>query len=224
MRFKKSLIFAFSTIALAAFSAAAGEERSLFEDQNENAIEPVNLDKIARVWPEIMEYGYAGKVLLEFDIDQNGKPVNAKVLEATRRVIFDKAAFKLLGKFQFEKGKPMHGVRYEMGFCLQSDSVTPVLCDIQFERVAGPVEPLVVVYSIPYFTYYHVKKGICGTLVVRFDVDSDGHVQNPDILEASRPGQFEIGLKRALDRFKFEKNKPAKGIEYRVTYRLPGRC
>jgi len=216
----------FLPLLVAATPGFGGEdrERSLFEDQNENQFEPINLEKIAKVFPEIMEYGYAGKVLLEFEIDAGGVPTNIRILESTRKVIFDKSAVKLLGRFRFEPGQPVKAARYEMGFCLNSDRVTPVFCNIQFERVGGPERPYVTVYSIPYYTTYQVKKRICGTVTVRFDVDAKGKIKNEKFVSATRPGQFEIGLKRALERFKFEKGMPAQGIEYKVTYDLPGRC
>lgn len=215
-----------SSLAMAANLGFGAEdrERSLFEDQHENLFEPINLNKIAKVFPEVMEYGYAGKVLLEFDINAGGTAINIRILENTRRVIFDKSAVKLLEKFRFAPGNPVRNARYEIGFCLQSDHITPVFCNIQFERVEGPERPYVTVYSIPYYTSYQVKKSICGTVTVRFDVDAKGKIKNEKFVSATRPGQFEIGLKRALERFRFEKGMPAQGITYKITYDLPGRC
>ncbi len=218
-------IFLFSaSLALAANPGLGAEGKSLFEDQTENQVEPINLDKISRVFPEVMEYGYSGKVLLEFDIDAGGSAKNIRIIDSTRKVIFDKSARELLERFRFETGNPMQNVRYEIGFCLQSDQVTPVLCNIHYQRVAGPERPYVTVYSMPYYTWYQVKKNVCGSVVVRFDVDKKGRIKNEKFVSASRPGQFEIGLKRALERFKFEKGMAAQGIEYKVTYDLPGRC
>lgn len=213
-----------SSLAVVAFPGFGAEGRSLFEDQPGNQVEPINLDKIARVFPEVMEYGYSGKVLLEFDIDAGGSATNVRVIDSTRKIIFDKSARDLLKRFRFEAGNPIENARYEIGFCLQSDQVTPVFCNILYERVGGPERPFVTVYSMPYYTWYQVKKSICGTVTVRFDVDAKGKIKNEKFVSASRPGQFEIGLKRALERFKFEKGMPARGIEYKVTYDLPGRC
>lgn len=213
-----------SSLALATGSGFSAEQRSLFEDQHENLVEPINLKSISKVFPELMEYGYTGKVLLEFDIDTGGAANNIKVLAATRKEMFDKSAVELVRRFRFEAGSPMQNVRYEIGFCLNSDMVTPVFCNIQFERISGPERPFVTVYSMPYYTRYQVQKRICGTVTVRFDVDDKGKIKNERFISATRPGQFEIGLKRALERFKFEKQMPARGIEYRVTYDLPGRC
>ncbi len=205
-------------------SSMAQGNASLFENQNVNEVEPVNLAKITKIFPQIMHYGYAGKVLVTFDIDLSGVPHNIRIVEATRKVIFDGAAEKLVNKFRFEPGHARRAVPYEVTFCLKSDRITPVLCDIQFERIGGPADPKVTVYSIPYYNTYAVKKGICGNVVVRFNVDKAGLVQKPRIVSASRPGQFEISLKRSLARFRFERGNPQKGIEYKVSFSLPGGC
>ena len=217
------LILVFTGLALQNL-AKAKDDVSLFENQNKNQFEPINLAKITKVFPQIMKYGYAGKVLVRFDLNAAGVPHNIQIIEATRETIFDGAAEKLMNKFRFAPGPMRQGLLYEITFCLMSDRITPVLCDIQFERVAGPADPKVIVYSIPYYNSYAVKKAICGNVRVRFDVDKAGRIQNVDILSSSRPGQFEISLKRSLSRFRFEKHDPARGIEYNVKFSLPGRC
>lgn len=204
--------------------AQAQNDTSLFENQSKNQFEPLNLAKITKVFPQIMRYGYAGKVLVRFDLNAAGVPHNIQIIETTRETIFDGAAEKLMRKFRFAPGPMRQGLLYEITFCLMGDRITPVLCDIQFERVAGPADPRVTVYSIPYYNSYAVKKAICGAVWVRFDVDAAGRIQNLVILSSSRPGQFEISLKRSLARFRFEKDDPARGIEYKISFSLPGRC
>ncbi|MCH8347525.1 MAG: TonB family protein [Proteobacteria bacterium] len=205
-------------------SSMAQGNVSLFENRSSNEVEPINMAKITKIFPQIMHYGYAGKVLVTFDIDLSGVPHNTRILEATRKVIFDGAAEKLVNKFRFEPGHARQAVPYEITFCLKGDRITPVLCDIQFERIGGPADPKVTVYSIPYYNTYAVRKAICGNVVVRFNVDKAGLVQKERIVSSSRPGQFEISLKRSLVRFRFEKGNPQKGIEYKVSFSLPGRC
>lgn len=224
---KQSLI----SLALGAGLVIAGlvpvqaqNNQSLFEGQPQGLMEPENIDVINRVFPQIMKHGYAGKVIVRFDIDDAGVPQNFEILEATRDVIYDGAARKLVKKFRFPAGAPKTGFVYPITFCLMGDRITPVLCDIQFERVAGPAEPRVLVYSIPYYNSYAVKKKICGNVLVRFDVDKAGLIQHTRIISSTRPGQFEISLKRSLARFEFERGKPAKGIEYKIGFGLPGRC
>lgn len=212
-------------LAFGSTALAQGEvERSLFESENKNLVEPENLTQISKIFPMIMEFGYAGKVLLEFDINADGKAQNTQVIAATRPVMFDTAAMKILDKFKFAEGRPMEGVHYEMSFCLKSDRVTPVFCDIRFKRVAGPERPFVIVYSTPYYASHAARKGYCGWVRVGFNVDALGQAQDIRVLESSKPGQFEISLRRSLERFQFEKNTPAEGIEYRVSFGLPGRC
>lgn len=212
-------------LALTGPALGQGEvQRSLFESENKNLVEPQNLAQISKIFPMIMEFGYAGKVLLEFDIDARGRAQNARVIAATRPLMFDTAAMKILDKFEFAEGRPMEGVHYEMSFCLKSDRVTPVFCDIRFQRVAGPERPFVVVYSTPYYASHAARKGYCGWVRVGFNVDALGQAQDIRVLESSTPGQFEISLRRSLERFQFEKDRPAEGIEYKVWFGLPGRC
>lgn len=209
------------------FASAAGAdeiERSLFESEHKNLVEPENLAKIAKTFPQIMEFGYAGKVLLEFDINAAGKAENVKVIATTRDLLFDEAARKTLARFEFATGAPRQSVHYEMTFCLKSDIHTPVFCDIRFKRVAGPERPYVDVYSVPYYSSHPARKGYCGTVHVRFEVDDLGQARHVEILGSTHPGQFEIALQRALARFQFEKGMAAKGIEYKVSFSLPGRC
>ena len=223
MKYPIGLIF-LVLFSFATASTSAQENASLFETQDVNQVKPTNLNKISRTFPQIMHYGYAGKVLVQFDIDLSGNTRNIRVLEATREVIFDRAAVKMVKKFKFVTGQAQNNVPYEITFCLQSDRITPVLCDIQFQRVGGPADPKIIIYSIPYYNSYAVGKSICGNVVVRFNVDKAGLVQKERIVSATRPGQFEISLKRSLQRFRFEPGNPQQGIVYKISFGLPGRC
>lgn len=222
----KKFIFILPFLFYAPVAGAYDVDITLFEQQSRNEVEPINLGEISKLFPQVMNYGYAGKVLLEFNITADGRAENVEVVLATRDLLFDKSATKLLAKFRFAPNAPKNNVRYEMGFCLQSDRLTPVLCDIQFVRTSEGAgnTPKVIVYSLPYYNYYAFRKGICGWVDVRFDVNERGLVRHIRILNSSRPGQFEISLKRALARFRFELEKPATGIEYRISFSLPGRC
>jgi TonB family protein len=224
-RIASAVVFFGALVGFASSSAGAAEiQRSLFESENKNLVEPTNLEQISKTFPQIMHFGYAGKVLLQFDVNAAGKAENVRVIETTRDLLFDEAARKTLARFDFAPGHPLTGVHYEMSFCLKSDGVTPVFCDIRFQRVAGPERPYVDVYSVPYYADHPARKGYCGSVTVRFDVNNLGQAQNVEVVSASFPGQFEIALLRSLDRFQFEKNMAAKGIEYKVSFSLPGRC
>jgi protein TonB len=50
-----------------------------------------------------------GWVLLSFDIDSNGNPINIKVLESNPSIVFDKEAVIALEKWKF-KPKVVNGV------------------------------------------------------------------------------------------------------------------
>ena len=188
--------------------------------------EPKNIKSIASDFRYLVKYKRTGKVLVEFDIDEKGKTSNFRIVKASRQDMYDDIARKVVRKFRFPSNAPQTRVRYDLTFCLKSDQISPILCDIHFEKIndgAGD-SPALVAYVIPLYNQNAANKGICGNVVMRFDVDSKGAVQNQEVVSASRGGQFEINIKSALSSFKFEKGKPAKGIEYKISFGLPGRC
>lgn len=188
--------------------------------------EPKNIKSIASDFRYLAKYTHAGKALVEFDIDEKGKTANFRIIKTSRQDIYEGIISKVVRKFRFPSNAPQMRVRYDLTLCLKSDRISPILCDINFENVNDGTggSPALVAYVIPLYTQNAANKGICGNVVMRFDVDSNGVVQNQEVVSASRSGQFEINIKSALANFKFAKGKPAQGIEYKISFSLPGRC
>lgn len=201
-------------------------EELLFFTRPETTPRPANFKSIGSNFPYSVNYRHPGKVLVEFDIDENGKTSNFKMLKATRSKVYENTARKVVKKMRFSSNFPQQAVRYDLTFCMKSDLISRVLCDIRFEKVnpGSGGSPSLATYFIPLYNQRAADKGICGNVVVRFDVDQDGNVKNQKILSASQAGQFEINLKDAMSRFRFKAGEPTTGMEYKVNFGLPGRC
>lgn len=188
--------------------------------------EPKNIKSLASDFRYLVKYKFTGKALVEFDIDEKGKTSNFRIIKTSRQDIYDGIIQKLVRKFRFPANAPQMGVLYDLTLCLKSDQISPILCNIHFEKINDGTgdSPALVAYVIPFYNQNAANKGICGNVVMRFDVDRSGVVKNQEVVSASRSGQFEINIKSALASFKFARGKPAKGIEYKISFGLPGRC
>lgn len=60
-----------------------------------------------------------------------------------------------------------------------------------------------------------------GYVKVRYDIDDGGRVTNIEFVEASPKGLFERDVKRAMNRWTFEKQ-PAKGYVTEIYFKLDG--
>lgn len=65
------------------------------------------------------------------------------------------------------------------------------------------------------------RLGKNGYVKVRYDIDEDGRVQNIEFVEASPKGMFERDVKRAMNRWKYEKL-PAKGYTTEIYFKVDG--
>ncbi|RUT65691.1 energy transducer TonB [Morganella morganii] len=61
-----------------------------------------------------------------------------------------------------------------------------------------------------------------GKVRVRFDVDSDGRIQNIDIIEASPKNMFERAVRDAMRKWRYEK-KPKSGMTTTIIFRIDGK-
>lgn len=70
------------------------------------------------------------------------------------------------------------------------------------------------------------EAGIEGYVVVRYDVDTEGRVTNPRVVDAVPPGVFDEAALQAVSRWRFrppaEADGPVTGLESRLEFSLEG--
>ncbi len=231
MLFKKAVVLPFAfLLAFLVFPALARSAiilenakeaetlRDFFATPYENTVEPINWEEFANLYSKFVGANF-GKALLVLDIGADGKLTNLRVLQRNKDLLFDSNLKRFfLERLEFEKGNPQKDVLFEVGFCAFS------LCKIHFQRVSGPAEPLIMEYQMPVLNRGQKRKKYCGDVVFSFDVNKNGLAKNLKIISSTIPGQFGSWIKNYFYEFKFEKNKPAKGIELLVRFEALGRC
>ncbi|MEE8295136.1 MAG: TonB family protein [Sphingomonadales bacterium] len=199
----------------------------LFYVRPEGLPQPRNMKSVASDFPNLSSYTSSGKVLVSFDIEENGRTSNLQIIRATRKGAYDDEAKTVVKKLRFEKGTPIRGVIYDFSFCKASDRLRKLICDIRFEKANEAAEnaPRLLKFAVPTYNTNAVRRGICGAVNIRFDVNSEGLVSNSRIVTASGAGgQFGFNVKEAVDTFKFAGGSPTSGVEYKVSFGLPGTC
>lgn len=199
----------------------------LFYVRPEGLPQARNMKSVASDFPNLSSYVNSGKILVTFDIEENGRTSNFQIIRATRKGVYDDEAKNVVKKLRFEKGTTIRGVIYDFSFCKASDRLGKLICDIRFEKVgeAAAAAPKLLRFAVPAYNTNAVRRKICGTVNIRFDVTSEGFVTNSKIVTASGAGgQFGFNVKEAVETFKFAGGHPTQGVEYKVSFGLPGTC
>lgn len=75
--------------------------------------------------------------------------------------------------------------------------------------------------QVPLYPERARRLGKDGYVKVRYDIDEDGRITNIEFVEASPKGMFEREVKRAMNRWAYEK-KPAKGYVTEIYFKIDG--
>ena len=169
---------------------------------------------------DALKQGIEGYVILQFDVNEEGKVENPVVLESKPTDIFDSSAIRAASKFKFNpkilNGKPVrvidvkNRITYKIGE--DSDDSDPEYIPIFKPEPDYPTDAL--------------KLGIEGYVIVQFDVTEEGKVENPVVLESKPDDIFDSSAIRAASKFKFKPkivNDQAvrvSGVKNRIMYRI----
>jgi protein TonB len=64
------------------------------------------------------------------------------------------------------------------------------------------------------------KRGIEGYVALKFNVDVDGNVVSPQVVEASPPGVFDAVAIEALSKWKYEKGAATSDMQIKLSFKL----
>jgi periplasmic protein TonB len=64
------------------------------------------------------------------------------------------------------------------------------------------------------------KRGIEGYVQLKFNVDADGNVVSPQVVEGSPPGVFDAAAIEALTKWKYEKGAAASDMQVKLSFKL----
>jgi len=64
------------------------------------------------------------------------------------------------------------------------------------------------------------KRGIEGFVALKFNVDADGNVMSPQVVEASPPGVFDAAAIEALSKWKYEKGSATSDMQIKLSFKL----
>jgi len=225
--------------------ASAGNATA--NDFTKEEITPINLEEFEFMSPRHAWYGQTGRVVLQFDIDETGRPQNIKVLNTKGLRVYARAAENNLEKFRFPAGRYRTGVVREINFCVRTDHRSPLYCEIRFERLApdgtslswnisqggvpptysfdySTAHPRITNYTLPAYAEQAHKMGICGTVDVAFEVSKRGRPKNIEIVASNPENYFSLSVKKAISQFMFARSDEAQEMRYRISFGLPGKC
>jgi protein TonB len=159
----------------------------------EVAAEPTLLNPMPPVYPRgAFEAKQEGSVKVGFDVTEEGKPINIKVLEASLPGIFDQSAIVSVSRSKYAAaivdGRKQGAVRLTRTF--------------DFKLGTALLAPKPISQEKPHFSALGVGKyGFCD---VTFIVNPDGTVSDPEILRSQPYNVFDKACLEPLPRWKYE--------------------
>lgn len=129
------------------------------------------------------EQGLQGHVVVEFSINSGGSVDGAYAIYSSEKM-FEQAAIDAVSQFTFDQNKPAHNVLHRVEFILN-----------RTHRA--------VFKAIPKYPREAVFQRIEGEVVVNFDINENGAVDNLSVLEAEPPDIFNESALEAAAQFKY---------------------
>lgn len=135
-------------------------------------------------YPDVAkEQGLQGHVVVEFSINSEGRVDGAYALYSSDRM-FEQSAIDAVREFTFDQNKPAHNVLHKVEFILNRNHRA-------------------VFKAIPKYPREAVFQRIEGEVIVNFDIDENGTVNNLSVLDAKPPEIFNESALEAAAQFKY---------------------
>ncbi|MYI77044.1 MAG: TonB family protein, partial [Gammaproteobacteria bacterium] len=146
-----------------------------------------------------MEQGPEGYVVVRFGVSAWGDVRDQEVVGAEPAGLFEAAALDAASKMKFARHfKPDQKIMHKFTFSLNSEPSKAVVAE--FPAAAKDQQ-------------------LQGHVVVEFDINEDGEVENPEAIY-SDASVFEKTAIAAVSEFRFEPNSPNEGVLHKVEFNL----
>lgn len=124
-----------------------------------------------------------GHVIVEFDINTDGEVENPEAIYSVASV-FETAAIAAIAKFRFNPHYPAKGVLHKIEFNLDQDYQPLSRVEPDYPRQA-------------------LLDSVEGYVIVEFDIDEAGRVDNPSVMTAKPRDVFNESALNAIEQFKY---------------------
>jgi len=172
--------------------------------------------------------GIEGWVVVEFSVDEEGEVIGNTIRTVEEQPIgyFRQSAVNAARRMVFDntRGETLDDIRYVFRYVLEDQSsilVEPPSNEVLFRELI-PMR-----FITPNYPEVAEELGIEGYVVVRFDVNEQGMVENVAIVESEPPGVFNDEAINSAYRLRFEPRIILDGsvrvnnVQYRFDWQLP---